>query len=318
MNNIFIFLAFTCLFLANCRSKKRAQEQSSAIKPVELNAGQGCGYLDELKGREYFLFDSDLEAKKTMEAIMSVTGLPANFVLKAADVDNAIAVVMRDTEPPKRFVLYNQTFFEEIQNKSKTSYGALSILAHEIGHHLSGHTLSEEGSRPLFELEADRFSGYIVRKLGASLIQAQVAINLLCPDEGTKTHPGKKARLAAIANGWKDADEEMNGKMPNVNMDLISKFIANYEISIAPKWALAMRNKVLNARELEIVNSKDPAVRQMLDGETLIAALKPGHKIKLLGSQDKFYKIQTIFNGTIKEGFIAKNVYGESTIVKVN
>lgn len=34
-----------------------------------------------------------------------------------------------------------------------------SIHAHEIGHHLSGHTLTSGGDRHQQELEADEFSG---------------------------------------------------------------------------------------------------------------------------------------------------------------
>jgi len=40
-------------------------------------------------------------------------------------------------------------------------------------------------------------------KLGASLSQAQEAMNSSdVPEEGTLTHPGRSARLAAIAKGW--------------------------------------------------------------------------------------------------------------------
>ena len=59
----------------------------------------------------------------------------------------------------------------------------LSILAHEIGHHVNGHTLGEKEttlseSRQM-ELEADEYSGLYMFKLGASLSQAQEAIRLI-------------------------------------------------------------------------------------------------------------------------------------------
>lgn len=83
-------------------------------------------------------------------------------------------------------------------------------MAHEIGHHLSGHTLDGLGSRPKKELEADRFSGFILQKMGATLDQATATVNTFS-EEGSRTHPGRSARVAAVTNGWK-AGKDMEGK----------------------------------------------------------------------------------------------------------
>ena len=320
--SVLLFIVISIFLSCNSTGKKNIVSYDSANKPSIIAFKNGCGYINKIESKDYFLFNSDNEATQAMKSIMKLTGLPANFELKAADVDNAVAVVMRNVEPPKRYVLYNQTFFTDIKKQTGTKYAALSILAHEIGHHLAGHTLSETGSRPLLELEADRFSGYILRKVNASLDQAQAAIKKVCPEKGNETHPGKSARLAAIANGWKDADEQLQGKFSNEltakNESLGSEILKNdYLIIMPPEWVLAMRNKKLNKNELEIVNSPDTDTRQLLDGETLIATLKSGHEIKLLSSEGKFYKIKTLINGVIKEGFIAKNVNGKPTILKI-
>ncbi|MEP6847047.1 MAG: hypothetical protein ABI861_13635, partial [Panacibacter sp.] len=84
--------------------------------------------------------------------------------------------------------------------------------AHEIGHHLSGHTLLQGGSRPDLELEADRFSGYILYKMGATLDDAQIAIKIFSSDNSSSTHPAKKSRLVAITNGWLAAKEQDKSK----------------------------------------------------------------------------------------------------------
>ena len=89
-------------------------------------------------------------------------------------------------------------------------WASVSILAHEIGHHLNGHSLMPGGSRPSLELEADKFSGFVLATLGASLEDSQVAINKLVSDEGSLTHPPKSARLAAIANGWHESSSSKN------------------------------------------------------------------------------------------------------------
>lgn len=276
----------------------------------------GCGYLSKMESRPYYLFDADKQAQEAVKSIMQMTGLPANFEIKAADVENAVAVIEKDISPPKRFIFYSQTFFENLQQKTGTPYGPLSVLAHEIGHHLAGHTLGRDGSRPLLELEADRFSGYILRKLGSSLAEAQVAINTIAPANGTSTHPGKGARLAAIANGWKDANEQFAGSIARPQQQASMSFTTDHTISAAPKWAIALRNKALSANELLMVNSKDLNTRQMLDGETLIGVLKPGSPVHLVRQKDTFYEIDCMINGQVKRGFIAARVYGKPTLIK--
>ena len=102
----------------------------------------------------------------------------------------------------ERYILYSLQFMERIKDKTHTDWSSISILAHEIGHHLSGHTLDGLGSRPKKELEADRFSGSILQKMGATLDQATVNT---FSEEGSRTHPGMSARVAAVTNGWKAA-----------------------------------------------------------------------------------------------------------------
>jgi hypothetical protein len=57
------------------------------------------------------------------------------------------------------------------------------------------------------EAQADRYSGFILEQMGASLDDAQAAVRAIPTDEATATHPAKSVRLAAITNGWKSAQE---------------------------------------------------------------------------------------------------------------
>jgi hypothetical protein len=43
--------------------------------------------------------------------------------------------------------------------------------------------------------------------LGGTLDEAQIVMRTIASDEGSATHPPKDARLAAITNGWKQAQE---------------------------------------------------------------------------------------------------------------
>lgn len=164
-----------------------------------------CNYNGEISPVEdLYGFASDTEAEDAMRRIMRYTGLPSNFTIKAANVPNAAAVLYQE----ERFILYNQYFMLRIKDQTRTDWAALSILAHEIGHHLSGHTLDSQGSRPDKELEADKFSGYVLYKMGATLEEARVAMEALASETGTATHPPRSARLAAVTNGWLEAEQQ--------------------------------------------------------------------------------------------------------------
>lgn len=152
-----------------------------------------------------FEFESNAEANAVMSDIMKVVGLPANFRIQAADVPNAAAVVLGTT----RYILYNPGFIKKVNKSTDTDWSSISILAHELGHHLGGHTLESQGSRPKMELEADEFSGFVLRKMGASLEESQAAMNLLASPFGSISHPPKAQRLKSIEKGWIEADEQI-------------------------------------------------------------------------------------------------------------
>ncbi|MBF9143264.1 M48 family metalloprotease [Hymenobacter properus] len=138
--------------------------------------------------------------------ITDAVGLKARFELRSTrEVDNAAAVIYDG----KRYLLYNPDFLNEINRAGHTDWAGISILAHEMGHHLNGHTLRGGGSQPADELEADEFSGFVLRKLGASLAQAQAAMATVPDDGGSATHPGRAPRLVAIGQGWQRANTQI-------------------------------------------------------------------------------------------------------------
>jgi hypothetical protein len=169
----------------------------------ELTINNGCNYSGESFSSKIYTFESDRAAIEAVDSILAPIGLVRNFDVRAADVDNAAAVIRGET----RYLLYNQEFIRRVKAVTKTDWAAVSIMAHEIGHHLNGHTLTPGGSRPPTELEADSFSGFVLYKMGATLEQAQAAMNALSSDAGSSTHPPKRSRLAAIESGWTKAKD---------------------------------------------------------------------------------------------------------------
>lgn len=124
-----------------------------------------------------------------------------NFEILAANVPNAMATIRGE----KRYILYNQEFMMGVKNATQTDWGGTSILAHEIGHHLQGHTIQAGGSRPVIELEADKYSGFVLQRMGASLNEAKAAMEQIGSDSGSSTHPKKRDRLVSIVAGWNQA-----------------------------------------------------------------------------------------------------------------
>jgi hypothetical protein len=155
-------------------------------------------------------FSTLSEAGKMAEAIVEAAGVPANFAIMEANVPNAAAVVQNG----RRYILYNPAFINILTRATGTKWAAVSVLAHEIGHHLYTNSVNK-GKIPLAtELEADEFSGAVLAKMGATLDEAQAAMQVLATTKATRTHPAGADRLHSIANGWTNA----GGKKENTSV----------------------------------------------------------------------------------------------------
>lgn len=147
-------------------------------------------------------FQSDTEARNVLRQILvaaGLTGIEDRILLRAsADTANAEALI----DGNDRLILYNAVFMQEIRKKTKTYWSLVAVLAHELGHHVRFHTVMA-GREHEFELEADYQAGHILRRMGATLEQAQELFRTF-PKEPSKTHPGRDERLQAVTLGWTD------------------------------------------------------------------------------------------------------------------
>jgi hypothetical protein len=145
--------------------------------------------------------------------IMGYTGLPANFVVVSGPVPNAAAVILLDrNKVPRRVIAFNPDFMREAAARvGGDPWGPISVMAHEIAHHLSGHTITPGGSRPEIELEADKFSGFVLQKMGAPLADATRMILTVGSDHASPTHPAKRQRAEAIRQGWIQSCQQFGG-----------------------------------------------------------------------------------------------------------
>lgn len=148
-------------------------------------------------------FNSVREAEDLVRRIVDLSGLAPRFRVEAADVPNAEATIRGG----QRMVLYNPDYIAYLTRATGSEWASISVLAHEIGHHLNGHTLDGRGSRPDIELEADTYSGYVLERMGASLEQAKEGMRVTGDPHGSATHPPLSERLDAIESGWRSACE---------------------------------------------------------------------------------------------------------------
>jgi hypothetical protein len=165
---------------------------------------------------------SSSDGAAVVKAIMRFTGLPQNFKVIEGPVPNAAALILRGPEGlPERVIAYNVGFMEQVRQATENNdWASISIMAHEIGHHLSGHTLMPGGSQPPIELEADKFSGFVLQKMGARLEDAKKAISTLVPEGDGPTHPGRGKRLVAISEGWTESCEQQGQTCDGTAVDV--------------------------------------------------------------------------------------------------
>lgn len=200
---------------------------SNSIVFAQQEEFHACGYYGQNAKFtkedicRFYGFTSNSEAEGYINDVMAQLGLEMNFlVLQCPNISNAFAVNFEGDIGLIRYIIYDNRFMRKVDEETDTDWASVSILAHEIGHHLNGHTLDTQGSRPYKELEADEFSGFAMYKLGATLEEAQAAMKNSAKEEASSTHPGRVDRLKAIATGWKNAkDLEPKYKRKNINVD---------------------------------------------------------------------------------------------------
>ena len=197
----FLIILFILIGPINAQSYDDASEASKLCLLAQGNFGDN--------------FTNDTDADISLEKILSVIGASKRFILQpCSDINNAVATSYKGL----RYILYDKSFMSTIANNS-TAWSQLFILAHEVGHHINGHSIDillaaadivepkTLATKRQQELESDEFAGFILGKLGANLEQTSEAINLLASnkDDTYSSHPTKAKRLNAIKIGFNKA-----------------------------------------------------------------------------------------------------------------
>lgn len=148
------------------------------------------------------LADAETNIVGMVAEIVRQVGLQQNFTIKSYGRFNAEAVIINS----RRYIVYNSDFLNEVKEKGGGDWAIKGVLAHEVGHHLKGHTL-EFGDARTLEKEADEFAGFILYKMGATLQEAESGIEVLSADivRPGSSHPSRRDRVKAVKDGWNKA-----------------------------------------------------------------------------------------------------------------
>jgi tetratricopeptide (TPR) repeat protein len=221
-------------------------------------------------------FRSDTSADNALDKILSVIGASKRFVLQPCDnINNAVATSFNGI----RYILYDRDFMNTLDNGN--NWGNLFILAHEVGHHINGHSLDillyksiepiTLSQRRQQELEADEFAGFVLAKLGGSLQDVnQLIIRISNNSEDSfSTHPSRSKRLTAVGNGYKKAtNNETIYSNNSTEITAEDYFYSGYDkaqakddygaisdytkaIELDPNYAYAYNNRGVSKRNLK-------------------------------------------------------------------
>lgn len=162
---------------------------------------------------------TDELVNRLIDEVLRISNLRNRFiVMPCPSIPNCQAIYFEG----KPYILYNAAFLEEVKRLNfsekdlpvpERKWEALTILTHELGHHFNNHLNNPppDATNQQLELEADEFAGYTIYMMGGTLSQAQAAFKGLST-ESSYTHPGREARMAAVAKGWKDAARRFESK----------------------------------------------------------------------------------------------------------
>jgi len=118
-------------------------------------------------------------------------------IFLADGINNAYATIANG----KRELIIDVGFLENCNQQISNNWFGISVIAHEIGHHIAGFS----DDRHYNELSADYWSGQVLQRLGASLESSMKGMRKFGGESDVQSHPSKYRRMKSIQHGFEDA-----------------------------------------------------------------------------------------------------------------
>lgn len=184
--------------------------------------------------------------------VMTIIGIPnSDIEIRATNSFGAFSVITRDCR--RRLFLFNESFFDSVFTKTKSYNCIKSICFHEIAHHFYRHPLKSKWEAHVHELEADRYSGFQMRIIGATLEESIAAMEHFGNESDSPSHPGKEKRIAEIKAGYIDASRRLFKDTTDFKMDSL---LFNEELIFAFD-EIKSSNKSFDKLEMESFKSNE-------------------------------------------------------------
>ena len=203
-------------------------------------------------------FTSNTEANNAVDKILSVIGTSQKPILQpCSNINNAVAASYKG----QRYILYDKDFMESLTVGRNKYWSNMFILAHEVGHHINGHSLDiilyqndvinpkSLSTRRSQELEADEFAGFVLAKLGATFDQtSKVLLNIpKISNDYDSTHPSTDKRIRAVKNGWERGYVKKETKTVYVS-DAIGEYERSDSYVRYGKWYREQNDDIFDGR----------------------------------------------------------------------
>jgi len=228
-----------------------------------LYSQQCCSFSSEIVNlysclEGYTGYESSARAQNIVSEILKKSGIQgANFKIKTCDdTNNAVAIIWKN----ERYIILDEKFLA-LQSKTDEYWFNIFVTAHEIAHHLYGHTFENNNtihleSRRNRELESDKYAGLIIRKLGGNEQNIRNALNSIPhPTYNNSTHPIYSDRLKASISGYNseiDFEKEILNKYNVISERDYLIIQKNRQITEAKKESF---NYLLNGKRMHLDNS---------------------------------------------------------------
>jgi hypothetical protein len=131
----------------------------------------------------------------------------SNQVIEVRPADDIETVAATSSFGPNA-ILYNPKALAELRRLTEDEWAVVFLLAHEVMHHLVGHTTTATppaNNDRAAELEVNELAGLVLRRLGASLEEAVGAAAAACALVKA-AQADTDATVAAVRTGWRQPE----------------------------------------------------------------------------------------------------------------
>lgn len=179
-----------------------------------ISFGQDLNREDTLKLQRCIIFNQNtsspnIEIQNILDRVLSVIDNPIEISLIPCDNFSAASGSYKGNN----YIVYDSL------NVLSSNWMQIYTIAHEIGHHINGHSIdlsliadnitNDTDNRKKEELEAQKFAGFIFYKLGATVKQLQLSQDIAAafwPEtEEYKDYPSSSKMINASILGYNSA-----------------------------------------------------------------------------------------------------------------